>query len=136
MRPKPGGIRNSTQIQSKRVTLPKYARARLGLTMTSTTLNIAVAGLRAAETRVHVRAQNVVNWLSEDYVRQIPVQTSEVGGPVIRVQRPSELSGDFPYVDLATELVDMQLAKHAYQASAKVIRTTDEMTRSLLDMIA
>jgi flagellar hook-associated protein FlgK len=104
--------------------------------MTTTMLNIAVAGLRAAETRVHVRAQNVVNWLSEGYVRQVPVQTSQAGGPVVRVQRPAELSGDFPYVDLATELVDMQLAKHAYRASAKVVRTADEMTRSLLDVIA
>jgi flagellar hook-associated protein FlgK len=104
--------------------------------MTTNTLNIAVAGLRAAETRVAVRAQNIVNWQSQDYVPLTPVQTSEPAGPVVRVSRPVELTGDFPYVDIAGEIVDMQLAKHAYRASATVIRTADEMTKTLLDTFA
>lgn len=102
----------------------------------TTALNIGIAGLRAAEARVNVRAQNIANWQSVDYRPAVPVQTSSGEGPVVRVSRPAELTGDFPFVDIATELVDMQLAKRAYQASAKVIRTADEMSKTLLDAFA
>jgi flagellar hook-associated protein FlgK len=102
----------------------------------TTALNIGIAGLRAAEVRVSVRAQNIVNWQSENYHPAVPVQTSSGEGPIVRVSRPAELTGDFPFVDIASELVDMQLAKHAYQASAKVIRTAGEMSKTLLDTFA
>ena len=98
-------------------------------------INSGLAGLRAAETRVAVRAQNVVNWRSENYRPLSPVQTSEGGAPVVQV-RPVELSGDFPFVDIAAEFVDMQMAKHAYRASANVLRTAEEMSKTLLDTFA
>lgn len=99
-------------------------------------INSGLAGLRAAELRVNVRAQNIVNAQSEGYRPYVPVQTSEGDGPVVKVTRSAELTGDFPYVDLATEIVDMQAAKHAYAASAKIIRTVDEMEKTLLDAFA
>ena len=99
-------------------------------------INSGIAGLRAAETRVAIRAQNIVNWQSENYRPLLPVQTSQSGGPVVRVARPVELSGEFPYVDLAAEIVDMNIAKHAYRASAQIIRTADEMHKTLLDAFA
>jgi flagellar hook protein FlgE len=99
-------------------------------------LNSGIAGLRAAETRVAIRAQNIVNWQSENYRPLVPVQTSQGSGPVVEVTRPAELSGDFPYVDLASEIVDMNVAKHAYRASAQIIRTADEMQKTLLDALA
>jgi len=100
-------------------------------------INSGLAGLRAAETRVAIRAQNIVNWQSANYRPLVPVQTTaEGGGPIVRVTRPLELSGDFPFVDIAGELVDMQLAKHAYRASAVVVRTAEEMSKTLLDTFA
>lgn len=102
----------------------------------SNAANIGIAGMRAAEMRVSVRAQNIVNWQSEGYRPLVPVQTTQGNGPVVRVSRPAELTGDFPYVDLAAEIVDMQLAKHAYKASAKVVNTADEMSKTLLDTFA
>ena len=99
-------------------------------------INSGLAGLRAAETRVNVRAQNITNWLTKDYRPLEPVQTSGTDGPIVKVVRPAELSGDFPYVDLASEFVDMNVAKHAYQASAQVIRTANEMQKTLLDALA
>ena len=98
--------------------------------------NIGLAGLKAAETRVSARAQNIVNWQSVDYRPLVPVQTSAANGPLVKITRPADLTGDFPFVDLAAEFVDMSLAKHAYQASAKIIRTADEMQKTLLDAIA
>lgn len=99
-------------------------------------LSIGIAGLKAAEARVSARAENIVNWQSEGYRPLVPVQTSAANGPVVKITRPADLTGDFPFVDLAAEFVDMSLAKHAYQASAKIIRTADEMQKSLLDAIA
>lgn len=98
-------------------------------------LNSGIAGLRAAETRVAVRAQNIVNWQSEGYRPLVPVQTSQGEGPVVTVTRPPELSGDFPFVDLVSEFVDMRIARHAYRASAAIIRTAGEMQKTLLDAI-
>ncbi len=95
-----------------------------------------IAGLRAADVRASVRAQNIVNWQSQDY-RPLTVQqtTGASGEPVVKISK-AQLSGDFPFVDLASEIVDLQMAKRAYQASAKVIRTADEMSKTLLDAFA
>jgi flagellar hook-associated protein FlgK len=102
----------------------------------SNAMNIGLAGLRAAETRVHVHAQNIVNWQSEDYGPLVARQTSEATGPVVRVSRPAELTGDFPFVDIAAEIVDMQMAQRAYEASARVVRTADEMVKTLMNTFA
>lgn len=102
----------------------------------SNAMGIGIAGMRAAEARANVRTQNIVNWQSEGYRPLVPVQTTDGKGPVVRVTRPAELTGDFPFVDLAAEIVDMQLAKHAYKASAKAVKTADEMTKTLLDTFA
>ena len=61
--------------------------------------------------------------------------TAAAGEPVVKISR-AQLSGDFPIVDLADEIVDLQMAKRAYQASAEVIRTADEMSKTLLDAFA
>ena len=98
-------------------------------------INAGLAGLRAAETRVAIRAQNIVNWQSEGYRPLMPVQTSQGAGPVVKVAK-AEITGEFPEVDLATEIVDMNVAKTAYAASAKIIRTVDEMQKALLDAFA
>lgn len=99
-------------------------------------LAYGIAGLRAADMRVLARAQNIANWQSQNYRAVVPQQTSDANGaPVIRITR-AELSGDFPFVDLASEIVDMQMAKRAYQASAAVIRTADEMSKTLIDALA
>ena len=95
-----------------------------------------IAGLRAAEMRVSARAQNIVNWQSQGYRPLVPQQTTGANDePIVKITR-AELSGDFPFVDLADEIVDMQMAKRAYQAAAKVIRTADEMSKTLLDALA
>ena len=98
-------------------------------------ISSGLAGLRASETRVAVRAQNIVNWQSENYRPLTPVQTTEGGAPVVHV-RPAELSGELPFVDIAAELVDMRMARHAYRASAAVLRTAQEMSKTLIDTLA
>lgn len=100
-------------------------------------MNTGLAGLRAAETRVNVSAQNIVNWQSEDYQPLKAEQTTDAtGAPKVRVSRPPELQGDYPIVDLATEVVDMQVAQRAYEASAKVVQTARQMSKTLFEALA
>lgn len=39
-------------------------------------------------------------------------------------------------VDLATEMVDVMMAKTDFKANAAIVRVADEMTGSLLDILA
>ena len=39
-------------------------------------------------------------------------------------------------VDLATEMVDVMMAKNDFKANATIVRVADEMTGSLLDILA
>ncbi|MBI1213503.1 MAG: hypothetical protein GC190_18745 [Alphaproteobacteria bacterium] len=104
--------------------------------MTISAFAYGIAGLRAADMRVMARAQNIVNWQSQDYQPVVPDQTTGINDePIVKITR-AELTGDFPPVDLAAEIVDMKMAQRAYQASAQVIRTADEMSKTLLDAIA
>ncbi len=41
-----------------------------------------------------------------------------------------------PNVDLATKIVDLTVAEHAYKANLAVIRAADEITEALLDTTA
>lgn len=105
--------------------------------MTSPTYSIGVAGMRAAEARVQARALNIVNAQSEDYQKLKPEQTTDEGDrPVVSVTRTSELTNDVPFVEVEEEIVDMRIAAHAYRASAAVVRTADQMSKTLLDTVA
>lgn len=74
-------------------------------------LNTAAAGMFAAADRFNASAQRAVAW----------------GAEQIRGEQP---------VDLVKETVDQVSAKTDFKANAAVIRTVDEMTGALLDMIA
>ena len=39
-------------------------------------------------------------------------------------------------VDLATEMVSVMQSKHEFAASAKVVRSVSDMTKSLIDILA
>ena len=51
-------------------------------------------------------------------------------------QRISEMGVEGANVDLASEIVDMSLAKTDFSANIAVIRTADEMQGALLDILA
>lgn len=67
---------------------------------------IACNGLQAATSRFDASAQRTARWTPQSDV------------------------------DLATETVEQIGAKHAFSANLSVIKTADEMTGTLLDMIA
>ena len=104
--------------------------------MTISAFAYGIAGMRAADMRVQARAQNIVNAQSKDYRPVTPEQTTGINEePVVKITRAELSGGDFPPVDLAAEIVDMKMAQRAYQASAAVIRTADEMSKTLLDTV-
>ncbi len=74
-------------------------------------LNTAVAGMSAATSRFNASAQRTVSW---------GVDKSEAGQDV----------------DLGHEAVEQISAKTDFAANAAVIKTADEMTGALLDIIA
>jgi flagellar hook-associated protein FlgK len=99
-------------------------------------MNIGVQGMKAAETRVAIRAVNIVNAATPNYQPFVPVQTTQALAPVVRAERLSIGPGRAPFETLAEDIVDMRLASNAYRASAAIVRTADQMSRTLLDALA
>ncbi len=125
-------------------------------------INTAVSGLRAASLRVTMAAENIAAAgvtgsadpaAYDGYVPQRVVQTTGAGGATIASavavdpafltifdQNDPNADADgrvgVPNVDLATEIVELTLAEHAYKANLAVIRAADEITEALLDTTA
>lgn len=70
----------------------------------------------------------------------VEVDTVPVNPPSTLGYEPSNPVADergmvaVPNVDLAAEMVEQSLATVAYKASAKLLKTADEMTKTLLDI--
>jgi flagellar hook protein FlgE len=101
--------------------------------------NIALSGIRAAETRFAVRAENIANANNAGYTALRAEQISTAIGPVVRVSKtdkPRPQEPQQPDIDLAEELVDLIFIKYDFRASAKVLQTADQISGSLLDILA
>jgi len=117
----------------------------------------AVAGMNAASNRVDIAAGNIANARTTGaldpytgYTPQQAVQTTTASSsPQVRARPLSTgysaayepdspnanaegLVGS-PNVDMATNMVELIQAEHAYKANAAVLRTIDEMASVLYD---
>lgn len=107
----------------------------------TTISTIAVSGLRAAETRFAIRAENIANANNNNnagYTALRAEQLSTSVGPVVRVSktdkpRPQETRQ--PDIDLAEELAGLIAIKHDFRAAAKLLQTADQVSGSLLDIL-
>lgn len=127
-------------------------------------VGVALSGLSAASLRVGVASNNIANLQStsslrngqrtdEPYTPQEVVQTSDENGgvrasvrdveqPSISQLDPSNPSADasgvvkFPNVDLAEQLTNMIVGGYDFRANLKVFKANDELTKSLLDIVA
>lgn len=104
-------------------------------------LDMALAGLKAASTRLAIRADNLANLRTEGFRPAAPVQTATAAGPVVRAVRTGPPQAKIPGTDLVLattgieeDLVDITLSKAAYKSSAALIRTQDELFETLLDI--
>jgi len=94
-------------------------------------LGIGLSGLRAAQQRLNSSSHNVANLLTEDFhpERTVASEVAE-GGVTTRVERSPEPRE----VDLASELVEQNLASVHAKASMRVIDTSLDLLGSLLDI--
>jgi|TARA_R110002094_G_scaffold25946_4_gene38254 flagellar basal-body rod protein FlgC len=127
----------------------------------TTILGSAISGMAAAAKRVEVSAQNLVNMQSvgtpgatgqkSSYKAVEPVQTTDaIGAPHIKVRErdPATVQGHAPYhlladenglvempnVDVASEIVDQNMALNSYKANVKMLEVWDQMQQATLDL--
>ncbi|MEM8988668.1 MAG: flagellar basal body rod C-terminal domain-containing protein [Pseudomonadota bacterium] len=101
--------------------------------------SIAISGLQAASARVAIRAGDIANLATPGYRQADISQVATPAGPRVTPSRPpgpAAPQGLFAQVDLPAAIVDMNAAKRAFEASAKVLKTSDEMADTLLEALA
>ena len=114
-------------------------------------LHSAIAGIVAHAEKTAVAAHNIANINTAGFKRSqaviesdmagqpdVTVTQSDDPGPMISVQEGLPGGAEFvemSNVNLAEELVQIQIAKHGYAASVSVISAQDQMTGTILDII-
>jgi flagellar hook protein FlgE len=104
-------------------------------------LGSAVSGLRDAGLRLDVTANNIANVDTPDFGPSRVLSAEAPGGGVsTTVAAPSPrlgVPGEVPAAtDLATELANLMVARIAFAASLRVIRTAASLERAALDVLA
>lgn len=101
-------------------------------------LSIALSGLTAQKQRLAVTASNVANVSTEGYKpleARLSSQTiAGEGGAGVTASVGEKAGSDS--VDLSEEAVNLIVTKAAFKANLAVIKTQDEMTSALLDVLA
>jgi len=114
-------------------------------------LHSAIAGIVVHAEKVAVAAHNIANVNTEGFKKSraviesdaagqpdVKVTQSEPPGPMIPA--PEGLPGGAEFVEmsnvnLAEEIVQIQIAKYAYSASVSIISAQDQMIGTILDII-
>ena len=94
-------------------------------------LGIAASGLGAAQTLLNATADNIANWDTPGY-SAVSVDFSDVSTGGVSTESVEPADGP---VDLATQSVQEKTALLMYDANAAVIRVTDQMYGSLLNVL-
>jgi flagellar hook protein FlgE len=109
----------------------------------------AISALQAFGTRINSNANNIANSQTDGYKRtNVTLATPPQGGvkatvAKVNTQGPmaEETNGgtgsiEQSNVDLVSELTDMRVNADYYKANLKTIQTSDQMSKSLLDIKA
>ena len=112
-------------------------------------MQTALNGLRAAEARAYQAASNIAELRVAAAGVEAATPTGATSGVVTglaTVQTPPSGGGhpnaegqDFATAgghDLATDLIELKIARHAYDANLAVVRTADEMSKHLINSVA
>jgi flagellar basal-body rod protein FlgC len=117
------------------------------------TIGSALSGLNAASARIAVSADNIANQFSKNYTpKKVDTVSVANGGvqPVVKDVTPATTkifnssdpeanadgSVDVPNVDLATEMVNMNVASYDYKANLKSIEVQKNLDQYLLDIFS
>jgi flagellar basal body rod protein FlgG len=98
----------------------------------NTLLGITTSTLRAYFTKQNVTANNVANMNTEDFKSSEAIMNEDKNGGVYVTTRKTGSSE----VDLTKEMVDMMTTSEGLKANLKTLKTTDEMTKSIIDIKA
>lgn len=108
--------------------------------------SIAMSGMMVARERLATSAGNVANVNTDGYQAKRTQATEGQNGAVSSATVPTEapsyarIQDDAAVIasntDLISERTEQLGASHAFKANLNVIKTNDEMTRSLLDIKA
>jgi len=94
-------------------------------------LNIAASGLQAASAQLNAAANNIANMNTPGYATQsVDLAAAPRGG----VDVEGTFSSGGP-VDLPKQLVNLKTAALMYDANGMVIRLTDQINGSLLNIL-
>jgi flagellar hook-associated protein FlgK len=94
-------------------------------------LPIAAASLGAASKATAVRANNIVNATTPDFKPQPPVfQSTKNAGVSVMSQ-----TVDQP-VNVTNEVLALNAASHQYEASAALVKASEEQSKALLSAVA
>jgi flagellar hook-associated protein FlgK len=106
-------------------------------------LSSAVSGLRDATLRVEVAANNIANLNTQTFAAaRVVSEEAPAGGVASRVTPATPGAGAPPDLaamsgtDLETEMISLTVAKIAFSASARMIRTAAELDQAVLDIRA
>lgn len=108
----------------------------------------ALSGLKAFSTKIESNANNIANSNTDGFkktkVNNASVEPTGVKNQVSRVSTPGPVSFqetdagmqqvELSNVDLATEIVDMNLNSTLYKANLKTLEGVNEMTGTLLKL--
>jgi Flagellar basal body rod protein len=94
----------------------------------------SVQALGALGVSLDATAHNIANMSTEGYRSQSVGLADGPGGNGVQVASVSR--ADSAGVDVAREMVGLMQVDNAYSANASMIRTGDEMTGTVLNMIA
>ncbi len=110
-----------------------------------TRLSTPLSGLRDSQTRVQASAHNTANASTDAFARQgvtsVENRSSGVTTSVHTVELTAQgrtiaetLPGPQNNVRTVSETVDRIAAQRSFEANANVVRTQDQLARSLLDL--
>jgi len=114
----------------------------------SLALNSALSALDAYGQKLDVTANNIANLNTDGFKKSravlqeadssgVIVSLSKVntpGAPVLSENGTGEVR-ESSNVDLAEEIVNLQTAKHGFEANLKTLKTEEEMLGSLFDIL-
>ena len=100
-------------------------------------IGFALSAIQAGAVRLENAANNIANLNTPKFEAGIPDQTSGPDGVQITFTKStSAANSESSNVDLPAQIVDLITAQRGIEANIVSIRTQDEATRSLLNILA
>lgn len=107
----------------------------------SSAMSISLSGMQAASAMLNLTANNIAN-LNTPGFNPSPADLVELSGGGVAVTGTSfednpqaATNTQISNVDLPTELVNLKLGQTLYDANAMVLKTADQMTGTLLNIL-